>query len=94
MIPTDWLPLESAMIKKVKFVQNKYDLRGDVHIEYPNGVVYRFKDVQSFKVEKLVHASHPSEVFFNEIRGLYDSERVPSAPRVPSEPRIPSKPVL
>lgn len=76
MIPTEWLDLDNNHIKMVKFVPNKHDLRGDMHVQYASGKEYKFKDVQMFKVEKMVHANKPAEVFFNEIRGMYDSEFV------------------
>lgn len=79
MIPTEWHDLESNRLKKIKFVPNKYDLRGDVYIEFATGKVYKYKDVPSIHVEGVVHANHPGKVFYDKIAGgAYESERIES----------------
>lgn len=62
-------------IRKVKFVPNKHDLRGDVLVEFNEGKVYRYKDVPQHKVERLVHSSSPGEYFYGSIRGEYEAVR-------------------
>jgi len=74
MIPHDWLQIESSNIRKVKFVANPYDKRGDVLVEFNTGKMYKFKDVPALKVEHMVHSSSPGEYFRGHIRGEYDSE--------------------
>lgn len=74
MLPYDWLILESSQIRKVKFVANPHDKRGDVLVEFGTGKAYRFKDVPAHKVEHMVHSSSPGEYFRGNIRGEYDSE--------------------
>lgn len=72
MIPTEWLSLESERIRKVKFVPNLHDQRGDVLVEFNEGKVYRYKDVPAHKVERMVHSSSPGEYFHGNIRGEHD----------------------
>jgi hypothetical protein len=76
MIPTDWLELEGSHIRKVKFVPNTKDNRGDVLVEFGTGKTYRFKDVPAIRVEHMVHSSSPGEYFRGYIRGEYDSEPI------------------
>lgn len=73
MIPTEWLELESDRVRKVKFVPNPHDQRGDVLVEFIEGKVYRYKDVPSNKVERMVHASDPGGYFHGHIRGYYET---------------------
>jgi hypothetical protein len=74
MIPTDWLSLDSSGISKVKFVPNRHDLRGDILIEFNEGKIYRYKDVQAHKVEHMVHSSSPNTYFHNNIKPYHAGE--------------------
>ncbi len=83
LIPYDWLKIDSALIKKVKYVPDaKAERNGvvyvspELHIEYASGKVYKFKDVPSNKVEKMMHSSSSGSYFMKEIRGDHDSEEV------------------
>lgn len=76
MVPHDWLNIESSHIRKVKFVQNKHDLRGDMHVEFNTGKMYKFKDIPAITIEKMVHSSSPGTYFMGKIRGEYESERI------------------
>lgn len=75
MVPYDWLNLESTKLRRVKYLPNAYDLRGDVLVEFNDGHMYRYKDVQQHKVERLVHSSSPGEYFYGEIRGQHEAEK-------------------
>ncbi len=76
MIPHDWTKLDSSLISKVKYIPNKFDLRGDLHVEYPSGKVYAFKDIPQHKVESMMHASSSGTYFLNKIRGEHNSQQV------------------
>lgn len=76
MIPYDWLTIEDSHIKRVKFVQNKFDLRGDVHVEFDTGKMYKFKDVPGVRVEAMIHSSRPGKYLVKNIRGEYSSEKL------------------
>lgn len=76
MIPLNWTELESSRIRKVKFEPNVHDERGDVLVEFNEGKVYRYKDVPTHKVERLVHSSSPGDYFHGHIRGQHEAERV------------------
>lgn len=74
MIPYDWLKLDSEKIRQVKFIPNRHDLRGDLLVEFNEGKVYRYKDVQSRKVEHMVHSSSPGTSFHNNIKPYHAGE--------------------
>jgi KTSC domain-containing protein len=76
LIPTEWLKLESDRIKRVKYVPNVHDERGDVLVEFNEGKVYRYADVPSHMVERMVHSSSPGEYFHNKIRSEYKPLKV------------------
>lgn len=83
MVPYDWLKIDSAVIHKVKYVPDaKAEKNGivyispELHIEYPSGKVYKFKDVPRIKVERMMHSSSSGSYFLKEIRGEYDAEEV------------------
>jgi hypothetical protein len=77
------MKIDSSLIKKAKYVADSKDERNGVvyvspelHVEYASGKVYKFKDVPSSKVERMIHSSSSGEYFMKEIRGEYDSEEV------------------
>jgi hypothetical protein len=75
MLPINWTNLESSKIRRAKFEPNPHDDRGDVLIEFNEGKTYRFKDVPSFKVEKMVHSSSPGGYFNNHIQPYHKSTK-------------------
>ncbi len=76
MVPLEWIKLDSNIVRKIKFVPNKHDLRGDVLIEFNEGRVYRYRDVPANKVENMVHSSSSGAYFNNHIKSYHDKEAV------------------
>jgi len=76
LVPSEWMNIESDTIGRVKFVPNKYDLRGDCLVEFRTGKVYKYRDVPAHKVENLVHSSSSGEYFHNNIKPYHDGEKI------------------
>lgn len=75
LLPYDWLKLKGSKISKVKFVPNKYDLRGDILIQFNGGAVYKYSDVPEIKAEKLVHSPDPGAYFEDHIRPYFKLQK-------------------
>ena len=72
MIYSDnWIVLDSTKIRKVKFLPNKHDRRGDLLVEFNEGKIYAYKDVPLFMLSRMVHSNDPSEYFVNNIRNAF-----------------------
>lgn len=69
MIPYSWTALESERVRKVKYIPNEHDARGDLLVEFTTGKTYRYLDVPQHKVEHMVHSSSPGRSFHDRIRG-------------------------
>ena len=77
MIPTEWTPVESSTISRVKFVKNEKDDRGEVHVEFTTGKTYRYLDVPMIHAERMVHSSSPGKYHKDHIvNGFYEMEKV------------------
>lgn len=72
----DWMDIRSSVINKVKFIQNKHDLRGDVHVVYKNEKEYKFEDVPGIIFNKMIQSGNPDRYFMGYIRGEFKSEAV------------------
>lgn len=77
MIPHEWTKVDSSSISRVKFVKNEKDDRGDVHVEFTTGKIYRYRDVPQIHAERLVHSSSPGKYHKDHIlSGFYEMEKV------------------
>lgn len=76
MIPRDWQNVDSSTISKMKFVQNPNDDRGDIHVEFKSGKVYKYKDVPAVHAEGMFHASSPGGYLKNNIQTNHKAEKV------------------
>lgn len=76
MIPVEWTPVESSTVHKMKFEKNQHDDRGDIHVEFKSGKIYKYKDVPGHHAEKMFHSSSPGNYHRNNIVGNFEAEKV------------------
>ena len=75
MLPTSWTPVNSSAISRVKFTPNRFDSLGTLYIEFNEGAVYSYTDVQESRVEALMSSASPGSYYKSAIAGQYASQR-------------------
>jgi hypothetical protein len=83
VIPTEWTPVDSSHVVRMKYDPHDTDTKNGVqfvspslHVEFATGKQYKFKDVNAFKAESLFHHPSPGKYFGEAIRGWHDSEEI------------------
>ena len=66
------LPRESSVVHGYHYEPNTRDL----HVQFPSGDIYRYRDVPMEKVASMLETESPGRYFGAKIRGFYNGKKV------------------
>ena len=73
---TDWISIVSSNLSAIKTVTNEYDDLVTLTVEFRDGHVYEYYDVQPKRIEDMLAHESPGAYFRDYIRGSYDLEQL------------------